>query len=552
MSMSIPANPNRLARWARGLCYGLAGCSAALAVGMAGHRSALAQGATGSPKVAFAVDSSDGRASRIYIANPDGSGARAITSGLSRDRAPAFSPDGRSLAYQTTTDLGLNAVMVQSLDPSNSRARTVAVGMYPQWSRDGQRLLFSRRQSNAFGLFAIRADGSEKDQGLKPLVKAQIGRWSPDEKLLGAVTPVIAEGKERWQLQVLPTDTLQPRFRLTLPEDFGQVVSLDWASDNQRLLLTSTRQSRHELFVVDLRSPETRRVPAGEAVPNAAFGAWSPDGQEILFRSVSDGAMNGAPNGAAQSRLCVMQADGSQVRVIWEPPNSGARIQGTAWYRPPVQTAAVPKPTPPVEAMPKPPVDPPVDPAPKPPVAPPVAPQARVLGPPRKLLTGRPIIVGQARSPLSMNLAVPGQSDFVVSVPILATRGLATRRQGIGVTLELSDGGLYRGNVIYSDSPWVTLQGRAKGGKVRLIDGQQLPKTQGFPTGFKLTLRREGKLLTVAVNDRDVLSRPLLNSGIKNLSLTLENFDPGDARFNLGSVYYREWGLAPAAAAATE
>ena len=102
--------------------------------------------------------------------------------------------------------------------------------------------------------------------------------------------------------------------------------------------------------------------------------------------------------------------------------------------------------------------------------------------------------------------------------------------------------------VIHSGVPWVTLQGRPKGGKVRLIDGKKLaPGTGGFMGGLRLTIRREGSNLIVAVNDQDLLSRPLLTSGVGALLLTLENFDPGTARFNLGDITYREWVEAPAA-----
>jgi Tol biopolymer transport system component len=484
-------------------------------------------------KIAFVLDSdTDGRSSRIYIANADGSGIRPITSGTARDRAPGFSPNGKTLAYQSTSSLGLDMIVVQALDEGKPVA--LAVGTHPQWSRDGERLLFSRRQLNEYGLFVIKSDGSQKDEGLKPIAKGQIGRWSPDEKLIAAVVPVIVEGKDRWQIQVVPAAGGDGGFRraLTLPEEWGQVVSLEWSPDGERLLFSTTRQSRYDLYLLNLKAPEPIKVPVGDPVPNPAYGSWSPDGKEILFRVVTDAS--GASQ--ANSRLCVMNSDGTQVRVLWEPDNKALRVQGTAWHIPPAVVVVKPPVMPPV-VKPMPPVQPEM--MPKPPPKPPVA---KVLGPPKKVHGSKLFTVERPRSPVSVNLTAPGEADFLISVPVLPLNNWAPRRQGVGLTLELDDGSLYRGTVIYSGVPWVTLQGRPRGGKVRLVDGKQLsPKSAGFKKGFKLTLRREGQNLVVAVNDEAMITRPVLSSGIKALSLTLENFDTGDARFNLGGIFYREW-----------
>ncbi|HTE20891.1 MAG TPA: hypothetical protein VK689_21205 [Armatimonadota bacterium] len=510
-------------------------------LGLTGGRLAAAPADT---RIAFAVDTApDGRASRIYVANADGTGARAISPGATRDRSPAFSPDGKSIAYQTSNDLGMDVLVVQPVD--GGEPRRVATGSHPDWSRDGKSLLFSRRLTNEHGLYVIRADGSQKDAGLKPIAKGRIGRWSPDGRQLATVAPVILEGQDRWQIQVMPSDTLQPKFRLSLPETYGQVVSLQWSPNAQSLLFSVARQNQHDLYVLDLKSPEPRKVPAGLGGLNAAYGSWSPDGSEILFR-VSSGpaaAAAGATAGSsaaapAASRLCLMNADGTRVRRLWEPENKLARIHATAWHLPPTAiAAATPKPMPlPAPPVTTPPVTPPpaVTPSPMPPVA-------GVGAPPRKVLEGKLFKVGKVRSPVSVSLAAPRARDFAVAVPVLPSRQWTPRRQGVGVTLELEDGSLYRGTVIFSGTPWVTLQGRAKGGKVRLIDGKQLPpETAGFQAGFKLTIRREGANLTVAVNDEPMLTRPVISADVKAVSLTLENFETRDALFPLGNIFYHE------------
>lgn len=489
-------------------------------------------------RIAFAIDSSpESRTSRVYTAEPDGSAAVPVSSGSARDRAPAFSPDGKWLAFQSTDELGLSVVMVAPSLPvegPEGGARTLTHGLHPQWSLDGQRILFSRRNANDYQLYVIRADGSQKEADLKPIARGQIGRWSPDEKQLAAVAPAIVDGQDRWQLQIVSTESFESRMRITLPDSYGQAVSLEWAPGGHHLLFTTTRGPHYEMRAIDLREPVLRKVPTDDTVPNPAYGSWSPDGQQILFRSASE------PDsaGVTVSKLCVMNADGTDVRTLWEPENRAMRIHGTAWYRPAPVTMPAAAPPPQPAPAPKPVI---------PPAAPPAAPPPRVLGPVRTAQAARVFSLPQERSPVTVPLVAPGAADWVITVPVLPDRRSATRRKGVGVTLELEDGSLYRGTVIHSGVPWATLQGRPRAGKVRLIDGKKLAAGAGdFKTGFRLTLRREGKKLVIAVNDQDVLARPVLASAVRSLTLTLENFDPGSARFSLGPIQYRPWETPPA------
>lgn len=503
-----------------------AGLLASLLLGGAAHAATAA-------RIAVAIEvQPEGRASRIYLANPDGTGLQPLSPGVGRDWAPAFSPDGRYLAYQTTNDLGLDQILVQGL--GDEKPRVLGVGSYPQWSRDGKRVLFSRRRLNEYGIYVARADGSENEESLKPIAKGQLGRWSPDEKRLAAVVPHIEKGVDRWQIQVMPAGSDQANFRHTLPEAFGQVLSLEWSPDGRSLLFTTSSPPRTELYALNLTSPETKRLPEGENALNAGFGSWSPDGREILFRVGPD--RGNGPNGS--SRLCVMKADGTGVRPIWTPSSQGQVIFGTAWYAPVRVAASNPAPPRPTTVK----VKPLPEPAPAPVPAEPAPPAVgKVLAAPRKVHSAKLFKIARERSPVSVPLAQPGGNDFLASVNVLPWRTWTPRRQGVGITLELEDGALYRGNLIYSGGPWVTLQGRPKGGKVRLIDGKQLPAgSPSFRQGFKLTLKRDGKNLVVAVNDEEILMRPVLTADIKSLSLTLENFDPGLAPFRLGGIYFQE------------
>ena len=468
------------------------------------------------------------RRTRVMVANRDGSEARLLAEGPWRGRAPAISPDGKRLVFQATDEIGLHRLRVVEL--TGGKPREVALGAYPQWSRDGKRLLFSRRTRTAHQLYVAKADGSDLKRRLQPLAPGQIGRWSPDETLLATVAPVIIAGRDRWQLQIRPATGGAPIARVDLPIDAGQVAELDWSPDGKRLLLTVARNIRYDLFVVEVDGPKPRRLKTPLRA-GAALGRWSRDGKEIIFR---------ASGGASGVRLMAMDADGGNPRLLWERPGV---LTGFDLYQPaPVKVAAKPDPKP---APPKPVAKP--KPAPKPVEKPkPATPEPKPLGPMRQILTKRFVVVSRQDSPNSLELPLPATPDFAVTVEVLESIQWKPRRQGIGFTLHLADGALYRGNLLHTDEPWATLQGRQGDGPVRLLDGKRLPAgAPHFDRGFHMSAVRRGKTLTLSINGVLMLTQEIGEATLTSLTLTVENFDDGFAKVRVGRVLLQETVDAP-------
>ena len=69
-------------------------------------------------KIAFASDRDDN--SEIYVMNADGSGQRNLTRNPAFDADPAWSPDGRSIAFRSTRD-GNTDIYVMNADGSGQR-----------------------------------------------------------------------------------------------------------------------------------------------------------------------------------------------------------------------------------------------------------------------------------------------------------------------------------------------------------------------------------------------------------------------------------------------
>jgi TolB protein len=104
-----------------------------------------------------------GRNHEIYVMNADGSGSRRLTHNRAYDGEPAWSPDGRKIAFQSTKTIGGNReVYVMNADGSGKRnlTRNPAQDGSPSWSPDGRRIAFVSNRDGRLEAHVMNADGS--------------------------------------------------------------------------------------------------------------------------------------------------------------------------------------------------------------------------------------------------------------------------------------------------------------------------------------------------------------------------------------------------------
>ncbi len=129
----------------------------------------------------------DGNDTDVWTCNPDGSGARRLTTSSAIDVSPSWSPDGRRLAF-VSDRAGTPQLYVMNADGSEQR-RITFQGTYnqtPQWSPRGDLIAFTARdERRVFDVFTIAVDGGRiqritQDQGRTN----EEPTWAPTGRML--------------------------------------------------------------------------------------------------------------------------------------------------------------------------------------------------------------------------------------------------------------------------------------------------------------------------------------------------------------------------------
>lgn len=140
--------------------------------------------------IAFTRTTDGYRSFHVFVVPAAGGKARRLTAGR-YDERPAWSPDGRWIAYQS-------AEGIQLIQPDGSGRRGVPGtdrGAWPTWAPDSDHLAYSKGGY----LWTVRIDGSDRHRLMKGLEPA----WSPDGNLIafspagGGVATVRASGGGR-------------------------------------------------------------------------------------------------------------------------------------------------------------------------------------------------------------------------------------------------------------------------------------------------------------------------------------------------------------------
>ncbi len=189
---------------------------------------------------------------------------RRLTGTGKNNHSPAFSPDGRWLAFTSERDGNPEIYItdtncMRSPSPCNdSDAKRLTNNPFADdqaaWSPDSQQLVFQSNRDGNFEVYRMNIDGTQQ---------------------------------------------------IRLTDDPSRDLLPNWSPDGHTIAFISERNINAELYIMDVDGNDQRRLtntPEFEFSPQ-----WSPDGQKILFQRTVRGS---------DFETYVMNADGSQLQQL--------------------------------------------------------------------------------------------------------------------------------------------------------------------------------------------------------------------------------------------
>jgi TolB protein len=221
---------------------------------------------------------------QIYLIAADGSGQQRLTSyenvptptlSMGND-SPAWSPDGRQIAFVSEQLDGPSQVQVMQADGTQVRRLTDFPGrkLGPIWSPDGEWIAFGTDAADA-DIWIMRADGTAlRNLTASPTIETDPA-WSPD----GTQLAFVRQSDADFQIVVVTPEDAAER---VLYDSGDAIFTARWSPDGQRLAFVSGNPERNsDLFVINADGSGLQQLtttPESEIDP-----AWSPDGAAIVY-----------------------------------------------------------------------------------------------------------------------------------------------------------------------------------------------------------------------------------------------------------------------------
>ena len=205
---------------------------------------------------------------------------RQITFGSASEWEPAWSPDGRFIAFSLRT-----RIWVVSLESGFvERVEGIESGDQPGWSGDAAHLVYrSRPRPGAYGIAIVPLDGGAPMERTNVPNGSANPAWSPDGQFI-AFSRFAEHNSDIW---IAPVSGEPPTQVTSHPE--GDYYPA-WSPDSEWLAFTSGRgrPGTGDIWILPVAAPEQAR-PITSGLRWASHPCWSPDGTLIAFQSTESG-----------------------------------------------------------------------------------------------------------------------------------------------------------------------------------------------------------------------------------------------------------------------
>ncbi len=242
----------------------------------------------------------------LYISDYDGENQRRVTVSRTLNINPAWSPDGRSIAY-TSYRRGGGQIFVshifQALLDELTKGDKVGENWLPAWSPDGTRLCFASTRDGNSEIYVMNSDGSN----VRRLTRSPGIDISPTWSPTGTQIAFVSDRGGDPHIYIMDADgTGSP---LPLTREYSDRPTWSPAPYNE-IAYSARTGPGNDIKVVDLATRTVRQLTFGEGTNESP--TWSANGRHLAFMSTR----------AGKSQIFTIARDGKDVRQLTRTGNN--------------------------------------------------------------------------------------------------------------------------------------------------------------------------------------------------------------------------------------
>ena len=196
----------------------------------------------------------------VFLMDANGERATRITFNATQDILGGWSPDGEWLVYYSEGTIEERGLWLRNPDGVNLVRLTTGKDREPAWSPDGKHIAFVRWDGGNADLFVMRElsdgtwqDGVEVTRLTQHEADDMSPNWSPDARSIAFVS--FRDGSA--EIYSMRVDGSKQR-RLT--KNAANDLTPDWSADGSRIAFVSSLYGQSEIFVMNADGSQQRRL----------------------------------------------------------------------------------------------------------------------------------------------------------------------------------------------------------------------------------------------------------------------------------------------------